>query len=177
MSLVAPYSNIAKANVVEDKYIRAWSKIEVEVERLLNLGWKMDTKGNAKAALKSYKAANYYIYLFHYAMNIDSYITRNKIDRTCISKKVFTEFKIDCVQKNLPCISNDLGGNYLSAWESIALELKIEIKKPCDDITKFKGTFSYCSFSGPNFSLPSGIVTASCVPVDPKCSVLKQITP
>lgn len=177
MSLTVPYNKKAVANVAEDKYIRAWSVIDAEVTALLNAAWKYDLKGNSKKALKNYRAANYYIYLFHYAMNIDSYMERNKIDRTCISSVVFSEFKIDCVEKNLPCISNELGGNYLSKWKSLASELKIELNEPCVDSTLFKGEFLYCDYLSTAFTLTTGAVTASCVPAEPGCSPLKPINP
>lgn len=177
MSLTVPYSKLAVANVDEDKYIRAWNIVDAEVTALLDAAWKYDLKGKAKKAIKNYRAANYYIYLFHYAMNIDSYMERNKIDRTCISSTVFSEFKINCVQKNLPCISNELGGNYLSKWKSLASELKIELNEPCADPTLFKGEFSYCDFADTSFTLTTGTVTASCVPVEPGCAPLTQIKP
>ena len=176
MSLVVPYSKLAKANVEEDKYIRAWSIVDTEVTALLDTAWKFDLKGNASKALKNYKAANYYIYLFHYAMNIDSYIERESISRDCISTVVFSKFKIDCVQKNLDCISNELGGNYLKKWKDLATELKIELNKPCDDPSTFKGEFSYCDFEDEDYTLTSGEKIASCIPLTPECSVLKQIT-
>lgn len=177
MSLNVPYNKKAIPNVTEDKYIKAWATVDTEVTALLNAAWKYDLKGNSKKALKNYKAANYYIYLFHYAMNIDLYIERNKIDRTCASTVVFSEFKIDCVQENLPCISNEFGANYLNKWKLLASELKIELNKPCEDPLKFKGAFSYCDFKSANFSITTGTNNISCTPVIPKCSVLKQITP
>ena len=177
MSLTVPYSKLAVANVDEDKYIRAWNIVDAEVTALLDAAWKYDLKGKAKKALKNYRAANYYIYLFHYAMNIDSYMERNKIDRACISSVVFSEFKIDCVEKNLPCISNELGGNYLSKWKLLASELKIELNEPCADPTLFKGEFSYCDYLSTAFTLTTGTVTASCVPAEPGCAPLTQIKP
>lgn len=177
MSLIVPYNKKAVANVAEDKYIRAWSVIDAEVTALLNAAWKYDLKGNSKKALKNYKAANYYIYLFHYAMNIDSYMERNGIDRTCNSNVVFSKFKIDCVQDNLSCISNEFGGNYLSKWKELTTELKIKINEPCADPTLFKGEFSYCDYTTTAFTLTTGTKKASCVPVDPGCSPLKPINP
>ena len=173
MSLVVPYSKLAKANVDEDKYIRAWSIVDTEVTALLNAAWKFDLKGNAKKALKNYKAANYYIYLFHYAMNIDSYIEREGILRDCISDDVFCKFKIDCVQENLSCISNEFGGNYLKKWKDLAAELKIELNKLCDDPSK--GEFAYCAFETAAFTLTSG-PTISCEELVSDCSSLKQLT-
>tara|TARA_R110000822_G_scaffold2004_14_gene9626 strand:- start:5779 stop:6309 length:531 start_codon:yes stop_codon:yes gene_type:complete len=176
MSLVSPYNKKAIPNVSEDKYIRAWNIIEAEVERLLNLGWKMDLKGKANDALMNYKAANYYIYLFHYAMNIDAYITRGKIDRTCMSEEVFCAFKIDCVQKNLPCISNDLGADYLKVWKALAAEFDINITDVCPTPSRL-GEWEFCAFETPAFTLSTGTDDTNCIPPVPGCSTLKQITP
>lgn len=179
MRLVRPYNKLAVPNVVEDKYNRAWAIIESEVERLLNLGWKMDTKGKGDAALKNYKAANYYIYLFHYTMNIDAYIEREGISRDCISEEVFCKFKIQCVQDNLPCISNELGANYLSVWKNLAKEFNIELNVVCEDdsLNTAKGEWEYCSFDPLQFTQTTGVGDVKCAVPDPSCSVIKQITP
>jgi len=177
MSLVRPYNKVAIPNVVEDKYIRAWAIIEDEVERLLNLGWKHDLKGNAAEALRAYKSANHYIYLFHYAINIDAYMEREGIDRTCISEEVFCKFKIQCVQDNLPCISASLGGTHLKKWKELAAELNIELNNECKDPNALSGEWEYCSFYTPAFTQPTIVGVVDCAVPTPGCSVLKQITP
>lgn len=175
MSLVRPYNKLAVPNVVEQKYIDAWAIIETEVERLLNLGWKADTKGKEAEALKNYKAANHYIYLFHYAMNIDSYMERNNIKRDCISEEVFCRFKIQCVQDNLPCLSSDFEASYLKKWEELAEALNIELKKECEE--ELIGEWEYCSFKTKSFSIVTGEPDFDCEPRTASCSTLKQIIP
>ena len=169
MSLIVPNIKLAKASVNGDKYIRAWSIIETEVTALFDAAWKFGLKGKSKESSKNYKAANYYIYLFHYAMNIDSYIERQGISRDCISDKVFSEFKINCVQDNLSCISNTFGGNYLKKWKDLATELKIELNKLCEQPDVSGDDFENCAFA------PSSFGTGTCSPVNADCSGLKPI--
>lgn len=160
MSLIRPYNKLAVPNTVETKYINVWNIIESEVDKFLELAWKSDTRGDSVKALKYYKAANYYIYLFHYAINIDAYIEREGIDRNCISEEVFCRFKIQCVQDNLQCISEDLGGNYSKIWKDLAAELNIELEKECEP--EVSGEFEYCAFETESFTKVVGTPNFNC---------------
>ena len=104
----------------EEIYVAGWSIIDSEVTRLLDLAWKFQERGKQVAADKTNEAANYLIYLMHYAIFVRSFLDRQGlIDDGCTATAINDNFKIECIEKNLPCLSANLNTDFVSVWKEL----------------------------------------------------------
>jgi hypothetical protein len=104
----------------EEVYVQGWQVIEDEVTRLFDESWKLQEDGRPKHALAKNYAANYHIYLFYYAYFIRNYLDRRSlIEDSCVTTDLESEFKVSCVEDNLPCLSSTYGTDYVSVWKEL----------------------------------------------------------
>lgn len=113
-------------NEEEDLYITGWSIIEDEVYRLQDLSWNAQLKGRDDLSLLYAKSANYHIYLLYYALFLRNYLdAQGLIDNRCEATTLNEDTKIECVEKNLPCLSSNYKTDYLTVWKSLLSEFGI----------------------------------------------------
>lgn len=104
----------------EELFVSGWSIIDEEVTRLHNKSWAFQKRGKQVVADLHNEAANYHTYLFYYALFL-----RNKLDREglikdgCTSTMLNEETKIECVEKNLPCLSSNFNTDYVTVWKQL----------------------------------------------------------
>lgn len=138
----------ATQNEDEELYALGFSIIKAEVGRLTDLGWGYDRVGKRDLAGLSYKGANIYLYLFYFALFIRRYMkAEGTLDDPCVPTKAATKYKLDCVEKNLPCLSKTYNANYVSAWKSLKAEFGIERDESCEDCCQ---GISMMTISDPN---------------------------
>lgn len=107
-------------NDQEEYYVKGWEIIDKEVTRLLDESWSLQEHGRDKYALAKNYAANYYIFLFYYAYFIKQDIERQTVNANeCLSTYIDLNYKICCVEKNLPCLSSTYGVDYVSVWKKL----------------------------------------------------------
>ena len=107
-------------NEEEDLYVRGWSLISEESERLLNESWKLQQRGKQVEADRLNQAGNYLMYLFYYALFMRNWVDRQGlIEDQCTATLVEDNFKIACVEDNLSCLSINLGTDYVSVWKEL----------------------------------------------------------
>lgn len=121
-------------NELEEVYINGWSLIEDETFRLMDESWKMQKRGKQVRADQLNEAANYLTYLFYYAQFIRSWVDRQGlIDDQCTATLIEDKFKIVCVEKNLSCLSANLGTDYVNVWKDLLSIFNITRQKEgCD---------------------------------------------
>lgn len=121
MSLKVHTRKPVEPNVAEELQALAFAVVRDRIKDLNDRAWKCDIAGREKGALHHYKGAWNYHLLIHYAYNI-----RQKLDRLglepngCNAGVVEEEFKIDCVEENLHCLSKTYDTDYVTAWKEIA---------------------------------------------------------
>lgn len=119
-SLKHPTNFALTLNEGEEAFAIGWGVIKDEVNRLLKEGWEYDRKGNREKANLRYRAANYYFYLLHYAIIMKNYLqNKGKYDVKCNGYELEDNFKINCVEDNLQCLSTKFGANYVKAWSGL----------------------------------------------------------
>jgi len=106
----------AQYNEQEELYALAWDIVRDEVFRLQELGISYDKRGKKELAGKYYKAANIYVYIIHYALIIRNEFERQNKINTCFT---YSDFSIDCVIGNLPCLSKEYGTDYVNTFSQI----------------------------------------------------------
>lgn len=107
-------------NEREELFILGWEVVGKEVQRLLNLGWEQDKKGNKRKAAVYYKGANIYFYLVHLGIIVRNFLEREgTLDNSCTSSTAEEKFCLLCVEGNLPCLGKTYGTDYLDAWRKI----------------------------------------------------------
>lgn len=173
----------AAPNVEEELFILGWEVVAEEVHKLREEGWAFDKKGRKVLAGKKYQAANIYFYLIYYALIIRNFLQRESKLNKCFN---FCEYKIDCVEEQLPCLSKNYGTDYVNAWVRITELFGIDrqnencdecclgisqmvindpddcfafIIGPCDENdspTPPYGEFSPCEFIQDEFTKPVG---------------------
>jgi hypothetical protein len=134
-SLKAPSKYLAEPNEQEELYIEGWKIVESEVDRLSELGYRYEKKGQADKANLAYQGANYYFYLIFYGMVIrNSLKSRGLLNKKCNSLQVAEDFKLDCVEEKLNCLSKKYGANYIKAWDKLLAVYGIDRQTTnCDD--------------------------------------------
>jgi hypothetical protein len=121
-SLKYPTKFKAELNTQEELFAIGWSIIEDEVDRLLNKATLLSRKG--KDPLEVLKAANVFFYLVQYAI-----ILRNQSDlKECPD---YDDFKLDCVESNITCLSLNADADYKTAWYKLKEEFGIT--ELCED--------------------------------------------
>jgi len=113
MGMKHPTKHKAVPNIGEQLFSDAWEIVRDSVYDLQETGWALDKKGEKELAGKYYQGANIYFYLIYYATIMRNYLERNSLQDTCFD---LCRFKIECVEKNLPCLSDSYDTDYVSAW-------------------------------------------------------------
>jgi hypothetical protein len=114
------YNRGIPANEDEQVFVNGWSVIDSQMTVLNDKAWKFQLKGNQKATNKCIAAGNQLTYLFYYAYFIRQWLDRRGlIDDQCTSVAINNNFKIECIESNLPCLSANFGVDYVSVWKSL----------------------------------------------------------
>jgi hypothetical protein len=122
-------------NLEEDYYVEGWKLINDEVTRLHDKAWTFQLKGRDVLANQYTKGANYHIYLFYYALFLRRHLdVQGTAYNNCDSSELNDTFKIECVEKNLPCLSSKYDTDYLTTWNALLSEFGISRQtEGCDD--------------------------------------------
>lgn len=129
-----PSKYLAIPNVREELFIEGWSIVSTEVNRLTELAYNADKKGDFKKALTFYKGANIFFYLIHLGINIRNFIDKEgTLFNECLDSEASEKYKLDCVRENLQCLSKKYCTNYVTFWEDIQKEFGIyKSLVPCE---------------------------------------------
>ena len=114
------YTNNKLANFseFEEEFDLLWQLIKKDVDKGLELGWQADKKGKKQIVAKSFGCANYLFYLGFYGILMKHYNDLDFDNKLPLKEK----FKVECVEKNLSCISMDCGIDLVSIWKNIKEE-------------------------------------------------------
>lgn len=120
-------------NKTDSEMSAGWDIIGSEVIRLTELGWGYDSVGNKKLAGLSYQAANIYIYLVHFAININHFMTvEGSSSDPCLTSTAADRYNLSCVDSNLPCLSSKYGADYVTAWSKLKDAFGISRNTACE---------------------------------------------
>lgn len=118
-SLEVPSKYQLKLSLSEELFIEMWSIVGDEVEKLLDLGWKAEEKGSVAMANSYYEGANIYYYMMYLALFMKEELDDYLLDNNCNTDYLNTKYKLDCIEKNLPCLSKKYKTDYTEAWKKI----------------------------------------------------------
>jgi len=108
------------ANRNEELFIEGFDLYSVEVERLSNIAWKYDLSGNVKKAYSVYKSIATYQLMHSYVIMMEAEQSRlEDLDVIDLPNHLVTMFSVDCIDKNLPCISKKACTDYTNVWEEL----------------------------------------------------------
>ena len=114
------FNHLPQPNREEEAYVQGWSVIEDEVTRLLDQSLKYQKRGKPVIADRLNETANKLIYLFYYAYFIRNFLDRQGlIDDRCSAIQLEETFNVECVERNLQCLSANEDTDFVSAWNQL----------------------------------------------------------
>lgn len=122
--------NKSKVNPTEDEELfnDAWAVIEKDVDAMLAKGWNKSLSGRSNEAVKFYQGANVYFYLIYLAQATRTNLSLlNYTNNTFETKQVLLS-SLECIDKNLPCLSVYFNTDYREAWKKILEAFSLDIE-------------------------------------------------
>ena len=121
MGFQVPHRTAPNPTEFEELYKDSWNIFGTEVIRLQELGRAAALQGKKSVASKYYRGANIYFYLMYLAIAAKEKqgLLLLKVDVPCYVKEIEDQYKLQCVEDNLPCLSSDFDTDYTAAWESL----------------------------------------------------------
>lgn len=133
-------------NEDEELFSVGYAIVKNETDKLTNLGWNYDKVGKRNLAGLYYKGANIHLYLFHFALYIRRYMkAEGTLDDPCVPSKATIKYRLECVERNLPCLSKTYGTNYVDTWNKLKDSFGIEKDATCYDCCSGLGFLSMSS--------------------------------
>lgn len=129
----------------KDKYwTEAWVIVKDEQEKLLDKSWKAQLRGDSRLSEKLNKYSNYITYLVYYGSFINDYVEQTRGAFPCIELNLKDRFNIECVEKELLCISTDSGVDFVNLWKQLYSIPDIPINEElCNDDCNCLGVGEY----------------------------------
>ena len=115
-------------------YKQAFDIFGDEVLRLQNAGFVAAERGQRSVAQKNYRGANVYYYLMYVlvaAAEKQEYLLAS--GEICPGAKLNCQYKFDCIEDGLPCLSSHFGTDYGKAWEAMFTAFGIDNTRECEE--------------------------------------------
>lgn len=115
-------------------YKEAFDIFGDEVLRLSELGFTAAERGQRSIAQKHYRGANIYYYLMYVLLAAaEKQEILLAMGETCPGAKLNEQYKFDCIEDGLPCLSSHFDTDYGKAWEAMFTAFGIDNTRVCDD--------------------------------------------
>jgi hypothetical protein len=134
MGFSVPKNNAVNPTEYSILYKKAFDIFGDEVLRLSQEGFVYAERGEKSIAQKYYRGANIYYYLMYVLIAAaEKQEILLALGETCPGALLNEQYKFDCIEDGLPCLSSHFDTDYGKAWEAMFTAFGIDNTRVCED--------------------------------------------
>ena len=120
LNLKFPNTSKVELSFDDEAIITLYSEADKFMETIIDKAFKQENRGRRDKANSIYKSGNIFYYLIYYGISIRHFIDmESKKSTSSVFPKVLEKYDLECIEKNLECLSSLYGLDYNSFWDFV----------------------------------------------------------